>query len=392
MRARVCARGNLTFGGSPGIVELVTESQTPQADNARPLGEWLRERREELSISLDDAQEATRIRVRYLEALEAEDFEALPNPVVARGFLRNYASYLDLDPQEAADRYTGVDGPAEPEPVPVEEPSPFASESFNPVPLHEMPGRRPRWWLPAALVIVLVALGFLAWKGYPYVTNWLSSVATGGGSALSGRQTSPALATASHSPTVGVLRTARPTNVPSSTATLTEPPPTLELTLVPTPTSAPSDTPSPSPTPTQPVYTGIFLELVFTDTAWIQVTVDGVREFQGELEADTYRSFYGEHRIELRIGNAGVVKVAVNGQKLGTLGEPGDVVDRIFEIVDDQVAEATPTRAPTLAPSELTATAEAPSPTPTATPAGDNRLTVTATITPTLSATPTRGP
>jgi LysM repeat protein len=143
----------------------------------------------------------------------------------------------------------------------------------------------------------------------------------------------------------------------------------LELTITPT------FTPSPPPTPTEPIYTGIFLELVFTDTSWIQVTVDGVRQFQGELERGTYRSWYGEQRIELRAGNAGAVEATINGQRLGPLGGTGEVVDQVFEVVDNQVAAATPTRAPTLIPAEETATAEAPTPTPTIMP--------TATITPT---------
>jgi hypothetical protein len=148
------------------------------------------------------------------------------------------------------------------------------------------------------------------------------------------------------------------------------------------------------------VYTGIFLELAFIDTSWIQVTVDGVREFQGELEADTYRSWYGEERIELRIGNAGAVWVTVNGQFLGTLGEEGEVIDRVFEKVGEDVTEATITPVPTTdetavprtAPTEepsATPTEEQGAPTeePTATPTED--LTATATPEPaTATVTP----
>jgi hypothetical protein len=166
-------------------------------------------------------------------------------------------------------------------------------------------------------------------------------------------------------------------------ATAIQATPTLELTLTPT------FTPSPSPTPTEPVYTGIFLELVFTDTSWIQVTMDGVRQFQGELETGTHRSWYGEERAELRVGNAGAVLVTVNGQNLGTLGDSGDVVDRVFEIMNDQVSEATPTPVPT------GAATEEPSATPTIEPTvllATPRSTATATITPTLSSTATANP
>jgi cytoskeletal protein RodZ len=347
-------------------------------DSARPLGEWLRQRREELGISLEQAQADTRIRVRYLEALEAEDFESLPNPVVGRGFLRNYAAYLELDPQDAADRYSGVAEPAEPEPLPANEPSSSTSEPFRPVSLHEMPGRRSRGWLLVGLVVIILvaALGLLAWQGYPYVTDWLSTAMSAANPEPTPRPTNQVLTTATHTPTVTAVKTA-----PTATSTPTQPAPTLELTLTPT------LTPSLTPTPTQPVYTGIFLELVFTDTSWIQVTVDGVRQFQGELAAGTHRSWYGEERIELRVGNAGVVDVTVNGQKLGALGEPGEVVDRVFEIVDDQVSEATVTPAPT----EPTS---APEPGPTATVP---LPTVTATASPTATVpipavTPTASP
>jgi hypothetical protein len=122
----------------------------------------------------------------------------------------------------------------------------------------------------------------------------------------------------------------------------------------------------PSATPTTAIYTGIFLELVFTDTSWVQITVDGVREFQGELTAGTYKSWFGEQSIELRIGNAGAVSVTLNGEKLGTLGDPGDVIERIFEKVGDTVTSGTPLPAGT----ETTTPAASPTPSsePSATP------------------------
>lgn len=375
-------RTNLTFECSPGIVEGVTE------DNVRPLGEWLRNRREELDISLEQADADTRIRARYLEALEAEDLEALPNKVVARGFLRNYAAYLELDPQQAIDRYAAVAGPSEVDSVAVSESSPFDSETFQPVPLHEMPGQGARWWLPVGLLVILVAaLALLVWQGYPYISDWLPSMQVNEDPTPTQRAAGAVLPTVTHTPAATISRATAATTVAvaaSGTAAPERSTPTPVLTPVPTLTLTLTPSPSPSPTPTDPVYTGVFLELLFNEISWIQVTVDGIRQFQGELEGGTYRSWYGEERIELRIGNAGVVDVTVNGQKMGSLGEPGDVVDRIFEVVDDQVIEATPTRAPTLAAPELSATAVAPSPAPTEPP--------TMTITPTATITATAGP
>jgi len=53
------------------------------------LGLWLRRSREARRLELDDAVKALRIRKQYLRALELGDYEALPGPIQARGFLRN---------------------------------------------------------------------------------------------------------------------------------------------------------------------------------------------------------------------------------------------------------------------------------------------------------------
>ena len=64
------------------------------------LGERLRNAREERELSLQQVAEATRIPLSYLEALEEESFSAFTSDLHARGFLRNYASFLNLDPEE----------------------------------------------------------------------------------------------------------------------------------------------------------------------------------------------------------------------------------------------------------------------------------------------------
>jgi cytoskeletal protein RodZ len=349
-------------------------------EDTRRLGAWLRQRREELGIDLEQVEADTRIRTRYLEALEAEDFDALPDPVVGRGFLRNYAAYLDLDPQEASDRYSAMVAPPEPESVPPEQPSPFTAEPFRPVPLHKIagPGSRRRLLFGLAAVVLVVALAVLIWWGNPLLGDWLSGIrpaATSTGTSPTQETSSVAVPTSTRTPTATAaatlaLETAAPTQTPS-----------------PEPTRTPTLTASPSPSPSPPVYTGIFLELFFTDISWIQVTVDGVRQFQGELEADTYRSWYGEERIELRIGNAGGVEVTVNGEKLGNLGEEDEVVDRVFEKVGSGVTEATVTPVST---GDLTAEpTEAPTAEPTVEPTAQPTEAPTAELTVEPSAQPT---
>lgn len=69
------------------------------------LGHILREARETKGYTLEDVQEEIRINAKYLKSLENGDYNALPTPVHVRGFLRNYARFLGLDPQPLLDRY-----------------------------------------------------------------------------------------------------------------------------------------------------------------------------------------------------------------------------------------------------------------------------------------------
>jgi transcriptional regulator with XRE-family HTH domain len=93
---------------------------------AEPIGDTLRRARTERGLELDAVSDATKIRVRYLRALEAEDWEALPAPAYARGFLRTYAGFLGLDAdalvesfRRAAPEATGEAGAAvERQPLP----------------------------------------------------------------------------------------------------------------------------------------------------------------------------------------------------------------------------------------------------------------------------------
>lgn len=81
----------------------------------KSFGETLRQRRLEAGLSLDEMAERTRIRRQFLQALEEERFEIFPAETYLKGFLRNYAEALELDPDEifALYRHTGSARPAQ---------------------------------------------------------------------------------------------------------------------------------------------------------------------------------------------------------------------------------------------------------------------------------------
>lgn len=69
------------------------------------IGTTLRQARERRQLGLDRCEAETKIRARYLRALEDEDFDVLPGPTFVRGFLRSYAHHLGLDGQLFVDEY-----------------------------------------------------------------------------------------------------------------------------------------------------------------------------------------------------------------------------------------------------------------------------------------------
>ena len=66
------------------------------------IGSQLRAAREAQGLTLEQVFKATRIKQSFLEAIEANQFQALPGPVQARGFVRSYANFLGLDGEHLA--------------------------------------------------------------------------------------------------------------------------------------------------------------------------------------------------------------------------------------------------------------------------------------------------
>jgi cytoskeletal protein RodZ len=131
-------------------------------------GEELKRERELRQISLREVSEATKINLRYLEALEQNDFRHLPGGVFNKGFVRAYAEYIGVDPEAMVNAYL------------LEERAQEAREEHKrePVPRHASPavvvpdplpaGRRARLFVLVALVltVALVAAGILwYWLG-----------------------------------------------------------------------------------------------------------------------------------------------------------------------------------------------------------------------------------
>ena len=72
---------------------------------AESIGEKLRLARETRGIALRDISDQTRISMRYLEAIEADDYRRLPGGIFNRSFIRAYAKFVGYDEDQAIDEY-----------------------------------------------------------------------------------------------------------------------------------------------------------------------------------------------------------------------------------------------------------------------------------------------
>jgi cytoskeletal protein RodZ len=131
-------------------------------DQVHRLGEVLRAAREAKGVELPRVERETKIRERYLSALERGEYRELPGAVYTKGFLRNYGSYLGLDPEYLIDLYR------------LETLDARAERLQAPARPRPMGARRTRTFVvtPGAVVAAILTLmvgGFFAFFGYQLV-------------------------------------------------------------------------------------------------------------------------------------------------------------------------------------------------------------------------------
>lgn len=293
------------------------------------LGQMLRETRESKGISLVEAEEATRIRRKYLQALEDANYEALPPGVYVRGFLRNYASYLGLDPEQTLASYQdGVSASNQ-----LSEPT-IISEPLSPSP--------PINWEIVAGLVMLAALGVVLVLVYrEYIAPLAGGFISGAAPAVT-ETTTPA---ETETPSLAaLLATNTPAESPTPAATATTPAP-------PTSTPAPSATPTqalePTVTPTTQVANpqqDLTLTLSATAPSWVRMDLDGETVFQGILDPGDQQTWQAQGEISMRTGNAGGLTATLNDQDIGVLGDSGQVLDFIWRLSETgEIITVTPT-------------------------------------------------
>jgi cytoskeleton protein RodZ len=327
------------------------------------LGQMLCQTRESQGISLAEAEAQTRIRQKFIAAMEAEEWDLLPNEVTTRGFLRKYASYLGLEEEIVLQRFQARGKTAAPQPViaaPVEREADYRPIEMD---LSSAPRRTIPWgWIGAA--VVLLALAGVALYIYFYQPSFISNL-------LSLPRTLPSPGdvialepTATSTVTLEINRvTATPTALPEATATPTPAPAEAAQPAETTPATAVTEATPTAETPAiQPVGQMKF-DLAVLARSWARVVVDDSLALEAVMEPGELRSWEARDSIILRSGNAAGLQVILNGQTLPPLGGPSEVIEIQWRLVDGQIVQSTPTaRPPTATPTaDDTPTPEPPS-------------------------------
>jgi cytoskeletal protein RodZ len=129
------------------------------------LGERFRAAREQRGLTLSEVAEHLRIRSVYLAAIEDENWSAIGAPVYTRGFLRTYARYLGLDPEEAVTEFNRAAGAAT-----TPEPSSLLISAREPRSLG------PLIWIASAVALALIGFVVYLYVSPPKVQQTAAAV------------------------------------------------------------------------------------------------------------------------------------------------------------------------------------------------------------------------
>lgn len=114
------------------------------------IGDALADARERAGLDIGEVEQRTKIRAKYLRALEEERWEELPSAAYAKGFLRTYAGVLDLDAELLVDEYR-----RQVEARPDEEGRPLGEQVLE---HRRRPGQEPRRFTPGTIALAVAAI------------------------------------------------------------------------------------------------------------------------------------------------------------------------------------------------------------------------------------------
>ncbi len=274
----------------------------------------LKSEREKRKISLSQIAAETRISMRHLQSLEEGRFADLPGGIYNRAFLKAYCESLKLDPQDIMQRFE----------------TEISSLSENPAkPRVHIPQQTSSFVIGPLILWGLMLL--ISATGLFFSRKWITTVF------------SPYF---SHTPAASRYEPIQP-----ATTGKTPESPSLPGTSPPAQTAdsagtafvgpvAPSrafadsskisvpTTPQPAPATIASV---LRLEIIATDKCWISLDRDGKSVLRKLLQPGEVQSFDASEKFQIVLGNAGGVRLKLNGKPAKLLGKPGEVLKVLID-------------------------------------------------------------
>ena len=267
------------------------------------IGDTLRKEREKQKLSIKDIGQATSIRSVYIDALEKGEYDKLPGEVYAKGFIKNYGNFLNLEGDELVRQFimeiSTIAAPAE-ETVKETSKNSIAATNIGEKYRDESVSDNSaasendsKKYLVAAAALIVILLGGIF---YTFSGNDEENI------------------------TIAQIETPAPAVETPQIETVVETPMVAQVTEMPK---------IPEPATPAPVQ-GVNLQATFSGDCWTRVVVDGVLAYEGMFTAGQSQDWKGNQNVEVLIGNAGAAQFVMNGQSVGTLGAYGDVVEKTF--------------------------------------------------------------
>lgn len=294
-----------------------------ELSSLKSLGEELRRARVSQGLSLEDVEAYTKIRKKYLKALEDGNPAEVPGIAYFRGYLKAYSKFLGLDWEATLSKYEAaipkVEAPSSSFPAPAAHVGPervkkavFSAE--RPYDRPHPPGKKGRVGLPIAQKIALLSLLVLAVTGAWAFHKWWSP---------DGLAVKPPAQQAS----------TKADEEATGTGGKVEPPPEMQKPPSPPRSEKPPSEPrvkvdKESRESISYKVTGdsIVVKLSVTrdtDRCWIRADADGAGVFEGTLMAGESKVFQAKSALSLRIGRPWAVTLEVNEETLGVAGPYG---------------------------------------------------------------------
>lgn len=323
------------------------------------LGEYLQQKREEQDISIDELVSLTRIPIRFIEAIESNEFDLLPNQVTAKGFLRSYAECVGVDHALITEAF-------------VEFPAPDSSfsdaRSRNEILSHVRVEKSNRLPFPRRVVlsivvlvcVLLILVGLLSKKdkrvnlfssAFPpqltapegpnisdVVPPPLSEVGRSEMEVPSSEDETGPLepeTVSSEGNTDVVARGPVLENDETKDLPLAAPPPPMpeaELSSEPSEAEVTEGLVDSQNEETRSVVDletrEYVLSLEAIEASWVQVTIDGEEVREALLQPQDIVEWKANKKFRLTLGNAGGVRVKLDGRELPPFGPSGEVVHK----------------------------------------------------------------